>query len=155
MKKQEEDKQKQNEIDNQKRINDFQNEVEKMKKEFEQKINFSQDQFKQICSKQEEFVNNFIVKKYHQIILKTITLGQFRKFDDDLKDNFLKELFKNENEQKNENEILRAKLLLDLCSIPESYEYNQIVDFLRNNENAQLDIKLTKDKIEIYILKIN
>ncbi|KAK8849985.1 hypothetical protein M9Y10_018579 [Tritrichomonas musculus] len=97
---------------------------------------------------EQEFINNADIIKYQEMFLESITFGQFRRFDDKSKDNFIKGLYKNENEQKNENELLRAKLLLNFSSIPDSYDYYQIVDFLRKNENNQTEFTLAKDKVE-------
>ncbi|KAK8841507.1 hypothetical protein M9Y10_027126 [Tritrichomonas musculus] len=144
MKKQEEDKQKQNEIDNKKRIENFSSYVEKIKNGFDEKIISIQDQFKQICKKQEEFIDDAAVKKYHQMILETITYGQFSKFDDKLKYHFLIELFKNENKQVNQEFINIIKIILDNFLVPESNDNIQMIQIFKGNPN----IKITYNKIE-------
>ncbi|KAK8840170.1 hypothetical protein M9Y10_031110 [Tritrichomonas musculus] len=146
MKKQEEEKQKQNEIENQKRIDIFSSDVNKIKNNVDDKMKSIQDQFKQICTKQEEFIDNAAVKKYHRMILETITFGQFRKFDDKLKEHFKTELVK--IEQKNKEELLHAKVILDCISIPESYENIQIILIFKGEVKNHSKIKVTNDIIE-------
>ena len=138
MKKQEEEKQKQNEIDSLKRIENFSSDVDEIKKGFNDKIKSTQDQFQQICKKQEEFMDNAAIKKYHQMILETITFGQFRKFDDKLRDHFISELIKNVNN-------LHIKLILDNISTKDSI---QIIQLFKGDIKDQIKIKITNDKIE-------
>ncbi|KAK8895355.1 hypothetical protein M9Y10_023817 [Tritrichomonas musculus] len=156
MKKQEEDKQKQNEIDYKKRIENFSSDIEKIKNGIDEKMISIQDQFKQICKKQEEFIDNAAVKKYHQMILETITYGQFCKFDDKLKDHFLTELLKIENKKTNQefckfDDKLKDNFLTELYKI-ENKQINQLFK-IENIPMIQIfkrnvEIKITKNKIE-------
>ena len=88
------------------------------------------------------------------MILKIIIIGQLRTFEDELKDHFIKELFKNENKQSNPEDLLRYKIILDVYSIPESYDYDQIIQFLQNNAKDQTKIKLTNDNNTKIVIKI-
>ena len=146
MKKQEEEKQIKNEIENQKRIENFSFDVNKIKNNVDEKMKSIQDQFKQICIKQEEFIDNAAVKKYHQMILETITFGQFRKFDDNLRDHFKTEFVK--IEQNNKEESLHTKVILDCISIPESYENIQIIQIFKGDVKNHSRIKITNNIIE-------
>ena len=79
--------------------------------------------------------------------MDTITYGQFRKFDDKLKDHFLAELFKNENKQINQEFIDSVKLILYFF-VPESYDSIQMIQIFKGNEKDQPKIKITNKKVE-------
>ena len=78
------------------RIQMFLTNVDKIKDDVDKKMKSIEDKFERICKKQEQFIDNGVVKKYHQMILNAITVSQFNQFDDQLKDHFIFEFFKNE-----------------------------------------------------------
>lgn len=127
-------------------MKNFLEEMNKIKCEVDKKLQKMENQFGEICKRQEEIIDKGIANKYHRIILNTITVGQFIKFDDNLKEHIIMELLKNTTNQKNINKaILYIKLNdLDYLSIDKKLP---IIQFIKVDTR---NMKITNDKIEYF-----
>ena len=146
MKEEEKEKQIQIEIQNQERIQKFLQEINKIKDDVDKKMKKIEDKFDQICKRQEEIIDNGVVSNYHQIISDTITVSQFMKFNDKLKEHFIIEIFKNSSNQKNNKENVKKGILYyKLMDFSNANENLPVIQFIKSDVNQ---LKLSDMKIE-------
>lgn len=133
------------------RIQIFLNEINKIKSDVDKKMKSIEDKFTSICKKQEEIIDSGAIAKYNQMILDTITIGQFVKFDDDLKEHFLNEVTKKLRKEiakdKLENKILFFELALNDKFLNENVN-SPVIQFIRDNNQQIEQITVKQYKLE-------